>query len=67
MCSVEQYIVAKLEFVPFDKLGLLLCYIESVVPSAQMGIVVLQQKQCSEVASQPRSMSLYNTSSQHLL
>ena len=47
-----QYAIVKMDFMPFDKLGLLVCYLEMVVPSAQMGIVVLQQLGCSKMASQ---------------
>ena len=46
-----QYAIVRIGFMPFDKLGLLVCYLEMVVPSAQMGIVVLQQLGCSSMAS----------------
>jgi predicted permease len=47
-----QYAIVKLDFMPFNKLGLLICYLEMVVPSAQMGIVCLHQLGASKLASQ---------------
>ena len=47
-----QYAIVKLDFMPFNKLGLLICYLEMVVPSAQMGIVCLHQLGASNLASQ---------------
>lgn len=46
-----QFAISRVDFMPFDKLGLLVCYLQTVVPSAQMGIVVLQQLGCSTMAS----------------
>ena len=46
-----QYAIVRMDLMPFDKLGLLVCYLQMVVPSAQMGIVVLQQLGGSSMAS----------------
>lgn len=46
-----QYAIVRAGVMPFDKLGLLVCYLQTVVPSAQMGVVVLQQLGCSSMAS----------------